>query len=131
MKEILAKILGSKALSVTAITIILVLLVIVGIVKLQNSRLENKINSLEKTIDERDEDIVNLKNQIKMKDFEIHYLQKGMNIATEYETEKQKAVENESATKVEVLQTVMSNKETQGWWNTPIPDDILDLITCH
>lgn len=131
MLSFLSQILGSKTLSVTALALILVLLVIVGVLRVKNCRLDDKIKNLEEVVDKKEADIVELNRQIQIKDLEIHYLQKGMKIATEYETKKQKAVEDGSTTKVEVLQTIMSNEEAQEWWDTPVPDSIADLLICQ
>lgn len=131
MLEILDKILGSKIFSLSTLGLVLVLVIVLGVLGFQNSSLEKKSEELKKTLDTQSQLVVDLKSQIQMKDLEIHYLQKGMNIATEFDSSAQQALENESAVKQDLLQTVMSNEETQDWWNTPIPDDVLNLITCH
>lgn len=131
MTAILSKLLSSKALSITALILIIILLVTIGVIQVQKKGLNQKIDDLNKTIDNKEETIIELNQQIKVKDFEIQYLQKGISIANSYEKEKEKVLEDETTTKVQILETVMSTEENKDWWNTPIPADILDLITCR
>lgn len=131
MTAILSKLLSSKALSITALILLIILLVTIGVIQVQKKGLNQKINDLNKTIDNKEETIIELNQQIKVKDFEIQYLQKGISIANSYEKEKEKVLEDETTTKVQILETVMSTEENKDWWNTPIPADILDLITCR
>ena len=131
MTAILSKLLSSKALSITSLILIIILLVTIGVIQVQKKGLNQKIDDLNKTIDNKEETIIELNQQIKVKDFEIQYLQKGISIANSYEKEKEKVLEDETTTKVQILETVMSTEENKDWWNTPIPADILDLITCR
>jgi predicted PurR-regulated permease PerM len=131
MTAILSKLLSSKALSITALILIIILLVTIGVIQVQKKGLNQKIDDLNKTIDNKEETIIELNQQIKVKDFEIQYLQKGISIANSYEKEKEKVLEDETTTKVQILEKVMSTEENKDWWNTPIPADILDLITCR
>lgn len=131
MTAILSKLLSSKALSITALILIIILLVTIGVIQVQKKGLNQKIDDLNKTIDNKEEIIIELNQQIKVKDFEIQYLQKGISIANSYEKEKEKVLEDETTTKVQILEKVMSTEENKDWWNTPIPADILDLITCR
>ena len=131
MNLILEKILTSKVFSVSVLVILVVLSVLLVISQIKANSLEGKIETLNKTIDNRDTEIVNLNRQIQTRDLEIRYLQKGLDIVKAFEEGKEKVLEDETATKVQVLQTVLSSEENKDWWNTPIPDDILNLITCH
>lgn len=131
MTAILSKLFSSKALSITALILIIILLVTIGVIQVQKKGLNQKIDDLNKTIDNKEEIIIELNQQIKVKDFEIQYLQKGISIANSYEKEKEKVLEDETTTKVQILEKVMSTEENKDWWNTPIPADILDLITCR
>jgi predicted PurR-regulated permease PerM len=131
MTAILSKLLSSKAISITALLLIIILLVTIGVIQVQKKGLNQKIDDLNKTIDNKEEIIIELNQQIKVKDFEIQYLQKGISIANSYEKEKEKVLEDETTTKVQILEKVMSTEENKDWWNTPIPADILDLITCR
>jgi predicted PurR-regulated permease PerM len=131
MTAILSKLFSSKALSITALLLIIILLVTIGVIQVQKKGLNQKIDDLNKTIDNKEEIIIELNQQIKVKDFEIQYLQKGISIANSYEKEKEKVLEDETTTKVQILEKVMSTEENKDWWNTPIPADILDLITCR
>lgn len=131
MLSVLSNIFSSKAFSIITTIIIVMLIIIVVSTQLQKKELDQKIEGLYKTIDNKEEAILELGQQIKAKDLEIQYLQKGIYIANSYEKEKEKVLEDETDTKVQVLETAMSTEENKDWWNTPIPDDILDLIVCH
>ena len=45
--------------------------------------------------------------------------------------EKEKVLQDDTTTKVQVIQTAMSNEENKDWWNTPIPSGILDIINTN
>lgn len=131
MPSFITKFFSSETFSITSLVLIIALITTILVFYIQKQDLNKKIDSLNKTLDTKEEHILDLEQQIKMKEFEIQYLQKGMNIAQVYEQEKEKVLQDDTTTKVQVIQTAMSNEENKDWWNTPIPSGILDIINTN
>ena len=131
MPSFITKFFSSETFSITSLVLIIALITTILVFYIQKQDLNKKIDLLNKTLDTKEEHILDLEQQIKMKEFEIQYLQKGMNIAQVYEQEKEKVLQDDTTTKVQVIQTAMSNEENKDWWNTPIPSGILDIINTN
>lgn len=131
MPSFITKFFSSETFSITSLVLIIALITTILVFYIQKQDLNKKIDLLNKTLDTKEEHILELEQQIKMKEFEIQYLQKGMNIAQVYEQEKEKVLQDDTTTKVQVIQTAMSNEENKDWWNTPIPSGILDILNTN
>lgn len=131
MPDILTKIFTSKAFSITTLSVSIFLIIAICIFQVQDSIKQKKIESLQNQLDSKDEVIVNLNQQISLKDLEIQYLEKGISISNQYEKEKEQILNEGSDAREQALQISMSSEENSDWWNTAIPDDVLNLFTCH
>ena len=131
MSAFLSKLLGSKIVSLSSLALVLILLIVVTVTQLQKRNRDNKIEELNKVVDNKEKDIVELSRQVEVKDLEIQYLKKSIIITNSYEKEKEKVLENGTTTKVQVLDSVMSKEENKSWWDTPVPNDVLDFLICH
>ena len=130
MMEIIAKIITSK----TGISIILIILALLGLViawQVKTTSMENKISNLQKTVDTQDETIVQLTRELEEVNFELKTVQKGLTSLEDYTKKEREILEDGDKTKTDLLEAVTTSKENQDWWNTNIPDDLLNALLCN
>lgn len=124
MIEILKSIPIFKYLAIFLLLVVIVLSIVVGVQSHQKNNLSEQIRDKELTIDE-------LEKQLQLKEFEIQSLQKGLSLVENLNKKEEEVIKHDSDTKEELLETVLSSEEAKDWWNTPVPNDIRDLLVCE
>lgn len=130
MLAIFTKLLGSKIFSCILLVFVVVAIPIIIWLLIQRECLYSDIEDLTQKVESNENTINDLNDYIKLKEVELQYLKNGMEIVKDYEVKKEKVLENEEISKSQILQTVLSDKEAEDWWNTPIPDNIREYLTC-
>ena len=98
---------------------------------IQKHSLENKIDSLQKTVDSQTETIVQLEQELKATQFEVQTVENGL-VALEDFTSKQKEIRDDAdQTKTNVLEAVTQSDENKSWWYSEVPTDLLDALMCN
>ena len=128
--ELLAKIVTSK----TGITILLIGVAILSLYLAWHTQIQsltNKITSLQKVVDNQNQTIVELETEIGAVKLELQTAQKGI-AALEVFTQREKEIlQDGNKIKTDILDAVQNSEENQSWWNTPVPDDLIDAILCN
>ena len=88
------------------------------------NKLNNEIADLNVTVSEQESqiDLLNCNIQSLVKNLESVYA--TMNITNEYIDSLKQIHDNETTTKQEIYDEIITNEESKDWYNTPIPDGI-------
>ncbi len=117
-----------KWVMVLLLVTLLIFLVILSITCYTKSReLDEATSSIQKMQEEAEQ----LKHQLELKEFENKTLIKGLEVAQEYATAKEKALSDESETKSHIIDTIQNDPEAKDWWDTEIPSGVLDILSCR
>ena len=127
----ISSLLNTKAAKIVILVIIIILGVILCIQHFRVKSLNKDIDKLNTTVLEKNAMIDDLNRQINLQKFEIETLNKGMNIVDDYHSKTEDVLNDASGFKKEIIEEAMSKEESKEWWNTPIPDNVLDMLTCH
>lgn len=130
MMETIVKLISSK----TGLVILLIGAILLGLYiawQIQVHGFEKKIIDLQKTVDTQDSVIVDLTRDLDNMSFELKTVKKGLLILEEYNKKEREILENGDKTKTDILEAVSSSEENQSWWDSPIPDDLLDALLCN
>lgn len=113
------------------IIIIGVLVLIVGVIWFsQTFFLKKKIEGLEKTVDTQEKTIVQLNQELKLMQFELQTVQKGLVVLENYTKREREVVSRGEETKSKILNVVEQSDESKDWWSSEIPSDLLDALLC-
>ncbi len=85
---------------------------------------------MQKTIDKQEADIVELENSLRLREYELQLTKNSLQVAQEFMVQERRIREEADETKRELLETVATSEEAKDWWNSLIPDNILDELTC-
>lgn len=129
--EFISALLNTKIAKIIILVIFIVLAVILVIQYLNVKSLEKDIDKLNNTVIEKNSVIDDLNNQLKLRQFEIETLTKGIAIANDYHSKTEEVLNESSNLKTDIIEEAMSNEESKDWWNTEIPTNILDMLTCN
>ena len=130
MAEILLKIATSKYSFIILVIVVVALALFQGATSCQKKVLENKVEEMQKTIDKQEADIVELENSLRLREYELQLTKNSLQVAQEFMVQERRIREEANETKRELLETVANSEEAKDWWNSLIPDSILDELTC-
>jgi peptidoglycan hydrolase CwlO-like protein len=92
------------------------------------NHLNNKITDLNVTLEEQNNEIKALNCQIDSLEKNVESLHETMNITNDYIENLEKTRQDEMALKDEVYQTITEDPEAKDWYNTEIPDSLLEVL---
>lgn len=130
MAEILLKIATSKYSFIILVIVVVALALFQGATSCQKKVLENKVEEMQKTIDKQEADIVELENSLRLREYELQLTKNSLQVAQEFMVQERRIREEADEKKRELLETVANSEEAKDWWNSLIPDSILDDLTC-
>ena len=93
------------------------------------NKLNNKIADLNVTVSEQESQIDQLNCNIQSLEKNLESVYATMNITNEYIDSLKQIHDNETTTKQEIYNEIITNEESKDWYNTPIPDGILSVIS--
>lgn len=93
------------------------------------NKLNNKIADLHVTVSEQESQIDQLNCNIQSLEKNLESVYATMNITNEYIDSLKQIHDNETTTKQEIYNEIITNEESKDWYNTPIPDGILSVIS--
>lgn len=128
--ETLIKIITSK-MGIFMIVIAILALVLSVVWHIQTSSFEKKISGLQKTVDKQDDIIVSLTQELNAVTFELDSVKKSLTVLENYANKEREILENGNKTKTAILDVVDRSEENKNWWNTPIPESLLDALACE
>lgn len=129
METLIGIITSKKGIAVIVIGAIILALFVAW--QVQTSSFEKKILDLQKTVDNQESIIVDLTNELSAINFELDSVKKGLRVLEDYAKKEKEILEDGNKTKTDILETVTSSEENKSWWNTPIPDSLLDSLMCE
>lgn len=112
------------------VTAILVIAVIVSIVcvYVYINHLNKKITDLSITVENQVSLIDSLHCQIDSLEKDVSSVHDTLNITNEYLDKVKNAYSNESYVKQQIYEEVISDQQTQEWFDEKLPDNIINLI---
>lgn len=113
---------------IIAAIIILVTIVTVISVFVYINHLNNKITDLSVTIEEQDSKIYSLTCQIDSLEKNIESFRETINITNDYISNLERIHDEETATKQEVFQAVVSDPVAKEWFDEEIPVSLLSAL---
>lgn len=127
----ISSILNTKFAKITILVIIIVLCVFICIQRFKMKSLNKDIDKLNTAVLEKNAMIDDLNRQINLQKFEIDTLSKGMSIVDDYHSKTEDVLNDASEFKKEIIEEAMSKEDSKEWWDTPIPDNVLDMLIGH
>ena len=98
---------------------------------IQVRSLENKVESLQKIVDNQDTLIVQLGQDLESTRFELQTVKNGLSVLEDF-TSKQKEIQKDAdQTKSKIFETVYQSDETRDWWSSEVPSDLLNAFMCQ
>lgn len=98
---------------------------------IQTNIFEKKISELQKTVDRQNEVIVDLTQELSAVTFELDTVKKSLTVLEDYAKKEKEILEDGNKTKTDILEAVTSSEENKSWWDTPIPESLLDAFVCE
>lgn len=92
------------------------------------NKLNNKIVDLNTTVSEQESQIGQLNCNIQSLEKNLESVYATMNITNEYIDSLKQIHDNETTSKQEIYNEIITNEESKDWYNTPIPDGILSIM---
>lgn len=93
------------------------------------NKLNNKIADLNVTVSEQESQIGQLNCNIQSLEKNLESVYATMNITNEYIDSLKQIHDNETTSKQEIYNEIITNEESKDWYNTPIPDGILSIMS--
>lgn len=123
-------IIQSKIFPILSISVSLFLFLAFGYSQCQLNKSVVEIDSLKRDIENKEALLLEKEEAIQRRDQEIKYLKKSMEVLDQYDKSKDKVLKDESEAKEGILDAVSSDEESKSWWDTQVPSNILDYLTC-
>ena len=114
---------------IIAAIIVLVTVVTVISVFVYINHLNKKITDLSVTIEEQENEIYSLTCQIDSLEKNIESFRETINITNDYISNLERIHDEETATKQEVFQAVVSDPVAKEWFDEEIPASLLSALT--
>ena len=121
----------SKIFPIFALSACVIMFLAFGYSQCQLHKAAGEADALREDLCRKAEELQEKEEELQRKDQEIKYLQKGMASLEHYDNGKDKALEDERETKEGLLETVASDSGSKDWWDSQVPGNILDFLTCH
>lgn len=93
------------------------------------NKLNNEIADLNVTVSEQESQIDQLNCNIQSLEKNLESVYATMNITNEYIDSLKQIHDNETTAKQEIYNEIITNEESKDWYNTPIPDGILSIMS--
>lgn len=93
------------------------------------NKLNNEIADLNVTVSEQESQIGQLNCNIQSLEKNLESVYATMNITNEYIDSLKQIHDNETTSKQEIYNEIITNEESKDWYNTPIPDGILSIMS--
>ena len=93
------------------------------------NKLNNEIADLNVTVSEQESQIDQLHCNIQSLEKNLESVYATMSITNEYIDSLKQIYDNETTTKQEIYDEIITNEESKDWYNTPIPDGILSIMS--
>lgn len=93
------------------------------------NKLNNKIADLNVTVSAQESQIGQLNCNIQSLEKNLESVYATMNITNEYIDSLKQIHDNETTSKQEIYNEIITNEESKDWYNTPIPDGILSIMS--
>lgn len=119
----------SKVKLVAVIVSALIIVVSVICLFVYINKLNNKIADLNVTVSEQESQIDQLNCNIQSLEKNLKSVYATMNITNEYIDSLKQIHDNETTAKQEIYNEIITNEESKDWYNTPIPDGILSIMS--
>lgn len=129
--SIISSMLNTKWAKLSIFIVLIVLIVLLCIQYFSVKSLEKELDKTQSVLLERESEIDDLNKQLKQRKFEIDTLMKGISIADTYHSKTEEVLNHASDIKTEIINEALSNEESKDWWNTEIPSNILNMLTCN
>ena len=93
------------------------------------SHLNSKINDLNVTMAEQRNEIQSLNCKIESIEKNVESFRETISITNNYIENIEKVHREETTTKQEVYETIVKDKDAKGWYDEPLPNSLVDIIT--
>lgn len=112
---------------IAAITVLIIVTTIICLFIYINS-LNNKISDLNVIITEQNNQIAALNCQVESLEKNVESFRETINITNDYIENIEKTRQEEMNVKQEVYETVVEDPVAKDWYNTELPESLLDIL---
>jgi peptidoglycan hydrolase CwlO-like protein len=113
--------------------IILLVIIISTIISLfvYINKLNNEITNLNVTVTNQEQTITQLNNNIQSLEMNLTAIYNTINITNDYIDQLGQLYSKESTIKQEIYNEVIKDENTSNWYNTEIPDNLINALLSH